>query len=69
MATNKVSFISSHLHLKGQTQNRTFLLTLKILTCYINITVGYFDLKLHIHTDLFYMSNSNNTRPLMNIVT
>jgi hypothetical protein len=44
---------AAHLHLKGQTQKRgVFAHPQKVttLTCYIKISVGYFELKLHIHT-------------------
>jgi len=40
------------LHLKGQTQNDAFLLTLKSdnFNMLYKISVGYFELKLHTHT-------------------
>jgi len=43
---------AAHLHLKGQTQKRRGFANpqkVTILTCYIIISVGYFELELHIH--------------------
>jgi len=44
---------AAHLHLKGPTLKRCFFAhppKITILTFYIKISVGYFELKLHIHT-------------------
>jgi len=42
-----------HLHLKGHTQTQCVFAPpqkVNFLTCYILVYVGYFDIKLHIHT-------------------
>jgi len=44
---------AAHLHLKGQSTKLCVMAhtqKVTILTCYIKKSVGYFELKLHIHT-------------------
>jgi len=64
-----VSGAAAHLHLKGQTQNSAFNpQKVTTLTCYIKISVGYFELKLHIHTlgtsDIYFTSCETALPPL-----
>jgi len=52
-APPSVSGAAAHLHLKGQTKKRWVFAhpqRVTILTCYVKISVWYFELKLHIHT-------------------